>query len=142
MIVAIIYSAITGFLTGIVVTVFVMGVWSERRRVSTQPGAEEQPSEPSLFHPIEQTFGNVLYRTEGAAILAIDHAGFADYTERYLMKSSNGRYFMQTHNRYKSGSEDASIFPYTKDQAMRSYNHAADKRVSFEEAFGEKLIEA
>ena len=139
MIAALLSSALAGFLTGIVITVFVMSMWSERRKTRQAP---DMPKEPLLFHSIEQTFGNVLYRTEGSTILAVEYVGFADRTERYLMKSPNGRYFMQTHNRYKSGSEDASIFPYTKDQAIRSYNHMVDKRVSFEEAFGEKLIEA
>ena len=141
MVVTIICSIITGFITAIFG--FIMGMqWPKRQRMSKQTGTKEQASEPSLFHNIEQVFGNVLYRTEGSTILAVDDVGFADRTERYLMKSPTGRYFVQVHNRYISGSEDASIFPYTKDQAMRSYNHTVDKRVSFEEAFGEKLIEA
>ena len=139
MVAAIISSALAGFLAGIVITVFVMGLWSQRRETRQAP---DMPKEPLLFYPIEQTFDNVMYRTEGSTILAVAYVGFADRTEQYLMKSLHGRYFRQTHNRYKSGSEDASIFPYTKEQAIRSYNHTADKRVSFEEAFGEKLIEA
>lgn len=96
----------------------------------------------TLFCPMEQTFGNVVYRTEGATVLAVQRYQEKDERmESYLMKTPNGRYFMQSHQAFRDGGGFDHLHPYSKEEAMRGYNGMPDKRVSFVEAFGEELLD-
>src|SRR2546423_1827276 len=104
---------------------------------------ERHAGTPPLFRFMERPIGNLQYRTEGSTILAVKQGkGLANEPfEWYLMKSPYGRYFEQTHHFYETLGQEDEILPRTKEQAMQSYNDWQDKRVSFEEAFGDKLVD-
>ena len=113
----------------------------ESRAWAKMDKQEDKPRD-SLFRPMQQVIGNVQYRSEGSTILAVrtdvdDEKKRIRYQD-FLMKTPGGRYFRQMHSIY--GME--GIFPLTKEEAMRYFNTRSEQRVSFEEAFGEKLIDA
>lgn len=99
-----------------------------------------------LFCPVEAMIGNMHFSTANCTVLAVEiinerGISFTFYKERYLLRTSHGRYFLQEHWDSDSGLEP-EVSHVEKTEAINLYHQMPDKRVSFEEAFDMKIIEA
>lgn len=133
-----------------VVMIFLFGwgtgrTMGESRAWAKMDKQEAQDAVPtaSLLRNMQQTIGNIQYRTEGATILAVRTDREEEEKNRikyqdYIMKTPNGRYFRQMHSIW--GLE--GIFALTKEEAKTYFNRMKDQRVTFEEAFDEPLVDA